>query len=106
MQHAGFIVFLALTVLFAVVLMFRCLPLPSARPRPQQKPQRTALESYAAQTTSPDFKAIADAITSILAELENVGQTLDKLGPTAIVGVFTMFFAGVTVIFAALPVPK
>jgi hypothetical protein len=54
----------------------------------------TALSALAPESgNATELKAIADAIGAALNALADFGGKLDKMGPSAILAIFTVFFA-------------
>lgn len=98
----AFWAFLVLTVLFAVTMLWRLIPRPAVI-KPDLSLHTMALATLA--PSGPDaesVKTIADAIGSILKALADFGSKIDTLGPTALLGIFTIIFALLTVTCAWL----
>ncbi len=90
----AFWLFAVLTVFFALGLLWRLIPRPPPAPKPELTAHVSALMAAAPTGTDADsIKAIADAIATALKALGDFGSKLDTLGPTALLGIFTVFFA-------------
>ncbi len=90
----AFWLFAALTALFALAFLWRLIPRPIPPANPELANHVMALRAVAAAGTDTEsVTAIADAIATALKALGDFGSKLDTLGPTALLGIFTVFFA-------------
>jgi hypothetical protein len=92
----AFWLFLVLTLAFACALLWRLWP----RPLPANTLLDThaqAMSNVVAQGPGADsVKEIAEAVSTVLKAIGDFGSKLDSLGPVAVLGVFTIVFALLT----------
>jgi hypothetical protein len=95
--------FAALTLAFAGALLWRLLP---RAPQPKQEiavsaaPERSAvppggffIEPAGGSQTAEVLKAVADAVSTTVKAIRELGSQLEFLGPAVILGAFTVIFA-------------
>jgi hypothetical protein len=94
----AFWIFAALTVLFALGFLWRLLPRPVPAPKSDLAAHSLALTALAPLGTDADsIKTLADALAVALKALGEFGSKLDTLGPTALLGIFTLIFSLCTI---------
>jgi len=96
-QLVAFGLFTLLTLVFAFALLQRLTSRP-AQPQANLATESENVKNVAAMGGGSDeLKAIADAVSTILKSLSDFGAKLDTFGPIAILGIFTVIFALLTV---------
>ena len=86
-----FWIFAALTLIFALALLWGLIKPRTIPVSPLPGPHLALLHALAAEEQSP--KALAEALEIVLKSLADFGSKLDTLGPTALLGIFTVIFA-------------
>ena len=92
----AFWLYLVLTGLCALVTLWRLMPR-AAPPKPDIAKHIAALATMT--PTGPDaesIKTIGEAMSDVLKGFTDLGTSLDTMGPTALLGVFTLIFAMLT----------
>lgn len=91
----AFWLFCVLTLVFAVSLLWRLWPRP-APPSAAVNAHVQALDVVAQGPGADSLKTMADALSTALKAIGDFGSKLDTLGPAAVLGVFTIVFALLT----------